>query len=371
MKRAIVRDGVRLDDNANGRLNSMTLQTQISVTALEAQVVAVVPGLLKRTHVPGAALALVRDGAIAWVRTFGVARAAGDVPMTEHTRFQAASLGKPVFAIGVLRLAEQGMLDLSAPLSNYLPSPYVADDPLLDRITARSVLGHTTGWPNWRRAGRPLAREREPNAAFGYSGEGYTYLQTVVEQVTGLPLDTWMRETVLAPLGMVESGYHWAGADDPSMAAPHSRRGRPGRWLLEERELAAASLHTTAADLAKVLCAILAPSMEPRPLQSSSVAEMLRPHVRLSERIAWGLGWGLQFTDDGTACWHWGDNPGYKGILLAYPAARLGLVLLTNGDNGLTLCEPLLRLTLGGEYPALSWLANFYGFTSVADVAAT
>jgi CubicO group peptidase (beta-lactamase class C family) len=245
----------------------------------------------------------------------------------------------------------------------------VDDDPLLDQITARSVLGHTTGWPNWRRKGQPLARVRAPNSAFGYSGEGYSYLQHVVERLTGQPLEVFMREAVLDPLDMASSSYRWAPPDDPTTAAGHDRRGRPRRRLVDDRPMAAASLHSTAGDLARFVSALLAPGNQPGHLRPSSVVEMLRPHVRLNERISWGLGWGLQATADSDAFWHWGDNPGYKSFVLAYRAARLGLVMLTNGDGGLALCEPLLRAALGGESPALVWLAGFYGVPSFGDKA--
>ncbi|HEY0752551.1 MAG TPA: serine hydrolase [Ktedonobacteraceae bacterium] len=85
---------------------------------------------------------------------------------------------------------------------------------------------------------------------------------------------------------------------------------------------------------------------------------MLRPRVKLEPGIAWGLGWALQETADGRACWHSGDNPGYKNFALAYPEARLGLVIMTNGDGGEALWEPLLQTCLGGEYPLFAWRAR-------------
>lgn len=342
----------------------MPVDTLRSPDEIERAFEVAVPALLRQVRVPGLSLALVHAGAVAWVRGFGQVRTGRDEPVTPQTRFQAASLGKPVYAGAVLRLAERGQLDLGAPLSAYLPTPYVADDPLLAHITARSVLAHTTGWPNWRRRGHALMRERAPNSAFGYSGEGYMYLQHVVEHLSGQPLEVCLRELVFGPLGMTSSTYCWAAPDDPAMAVGHDRRGRARRPLVEERPLAAASLHTTAHDLAHFVCALFAADAQPAWLQAASIQDMLRPYVQLNEHIAWGLGWGLQTTTDGEAFWHWGDNPGYKGFVLAYPAARLGLVMLANGDNGLALCDPLLHLAFRSEYPALTWLAGFYGLPS-------
>jgi len=145
---------------------------------------AAIPALMERWHVPGISIALMHDGAVAWYRCFGLKRAGAPAPVEPDTIFQAASLSKPVFAYVVLKMAERGEIELDAPLTAYLPDPYVPDDPLLDRITARRVLGHTTGWPTWRPEGQPLRRERAPGEQFGYSGEGYVYLQHVVDGVS-------------------------------------------------------------------------------------------------------------------------------------------------------------------------------------------
>ena len=104
--------------------------------------------------------------------------------MSEETVFEAASLGKPVFAYAVLRLVDAGVIDLDRPLFDYLPIPD-ANNPRMKRVTARHVLSHTTGLPNWRQQPvRARARHRTGQASFSYSGEGYFYLQRVVEALT-------------------------------------------------------------------------------------------------------------------------------------------------------------------------------------------
>lgn len=343
----------------------MTLHLHMPAKALEDRLEAAIPALMAQAHVPGLSIALVRDATLVWSRAFGLKKAHSATPVTIDTIFQAASLSKPVFAYAVLQMVERGEIDLNAPLTRCLPAPYVPDDPLLDQITARMVLCHTTGWPNWRPTGQPLARERAPGNGFGYSGEGYIYLQRVIEHVSGQPLDVFMKHAVLDPLRMRHSSYVWAAPDDPAVAASHDRTGQPCTPFTALHPETASSLHTTAPDLACFLCALLAPIGEPGQLRPV-VAEMLQPQVRLDHGVSWSLGWGLEATRDGDAFWHWGDNPGFKSFVLAFPLARMGVVIMTNGDNGLALWEPIVRLAMGGDHPAFAWLAHFYGMATLA-----
>jgi CubicO group peptidase (beta-lactamase class C family) len=241
------------------------------------------PDLLQRTHVPGLSLALVQDAAVVWTAACGRAHLQPPRDVTPDTVFQAASLSKPLFAYAVLGLVRCGHLDLDAPLTAYLPDAYVPDDPLLPAITARRVLCHLTGWPNWRPEVGPLVRERVPGEAFGYSGEGYLYLQAVVERLVGKPLEGYMQEAVLDPLGMASCTFHWAAPGDPRVAQPHDREGRPCEPYIGERPEASSSLHTTPSDYARFLCALLRPSTVKGHLGAPQVAAMLQPQVRLNK----------------------------------------------------------------------------------------
>src|SRR6266699_426718 len=113
-------------------------------------------------------------------RAFGVKDAASKVPVDDATMFEAASMSKPVFAYAVLKLCERGVLDLDTPLTHYTTSRLLAGDPRLDLITARHVLSHTTGFANWRSQSHPLSIAFTPGTQWSYSGEGYSYLQSVI-----------------------------------------------------------------------------------------------------------------------------------------------------------------------------------------------
>ena len=333
----------------------MTLLTELPISELNMRLETTLPSLMRQAQVPGLSLALIRNAHIEWCGAFGVRQAGTADPVTPETVFQAASLSKPLFACGVFHLIEQGTIGLDIPLTAYCSTPYIPDDPLLEHITARLVLSHRTGWPNWRPEGQPLIRERPPGKDFGYSGEGYQYLQKVVEQVRGQPLESVMQEIVLQPLGMIHSSYVWASSHDSRAAVGHDRLGHATPTPTATKPQAAASLHTTPLDYARFVCALLTPGSLPGHLPSRWRDEMLRPQVQLEQGLAWGLGWGLQQTEDGLAFWHWGDNPGFKSFTLTYLKAQMGLVLMANGDGGEALWEPLVTLCLGGECPALAW----------------
>lgn len=168
-------------------------------TELVARIEAVAPIALASAPVPGLAVALADATGATWGRGYGVADASTGRPVDRSTLFEAASLTKPVVALAVLALARGGLLDLDRPLDDYLPAPYLPTDARAAAITTRMALGHTTGLPNWRPRGESLALLRDPGSRFGYSGEGYVYLQQAIEHLTGVPLERLCHERVLAP----------------------------------------------------------------------------------------------------------------------------------------------------------------------------
>ena len=132
----------------NGALQTNALATPHSVDATITKLERDIPELMKKGNMPGLAIAVIRKGKTSWVRGFGVKETKTGVPVTEDTIFEAASLSKPVFAYGVLKLVEQRKLGLDVPLTTYLPKPYIEGDDRLNKITARIVLSHRTGFPS-------------------------------------------------------------------------------------------------------------------------------------------------------------------------------------------------------------------------------
>jgi CubicO group peptidase (beta-lactamase class C family) len=357
--------GVVARDTA-GTEKAPPLRTPDAKTTAELQ--KEIPDLLQKGTIPGLSMALIRDGKTYWVHGFGVKDSKTGQAVTDDTIFEAASLSKPVVAYGVLKLVDQGKLDLDAPLSKYLPQPYIEGDPRLDKITARFVLSHRTGFPNWRQE-KNLTIRFTPGERFSYSGEGFVYLAKVVEQVTGKPLNEYLTEAVFVPLGMTSSSLQWRSDFDARTASPHDAAGKPGdKWKPDAGGVnAASSLNTTAGDYAKFVEALL----NGTGLKPQTIREMEKPQIavnpectncteqepkELSKSVFWGLGIGIQETAQGESFWHWGDNGQFKCYVVAYPKQKIGVVVFFDGENGLSIVGDVLKISVGGDQPALHWL---------------
>ena len=162
--------------------------------------------LLKDGRVPGLSFAVIRAGKIVETKALGVRDASTGAPVDGNTIFEAASLSKPVFAYAVLQLVDAGLLSLDTPLSMYVPN-YVRDDPRAASVTIRYVLSQSSGLPNWRSNTNPLKIYFPPGERFSYSGEGFVWLQRVVEKMTGQSLNEVVTRLVFDPLEMRQSSY--------------------------------------------------------------------------------------------------------------------------------------------------------------------
>jgi CubicO group peptidase (beta-lactamase class C family) len=168
------------------------------------------PRLMEVASLPGLAMATVEKGEVVWTRAVGVTNAETRAPMQEDSIFEAASMSKPVFAYVVLRLADEKQIDLDRPLVQYRRPDYLSNHPDIDLITARHVLCHATGLPNWRtRPEEKLTPAFKPGSRWRYSGEGFFWLQLVVEQITGQGVDMVMRSRLFDPAKMPLSTFGW------------------------------------------------------------------------------------------------------------------------------------------------------------------
>lgn len=344
------------------------LKKGVKKEEMAARLEKAIPQLMKDGDVPGLSMVLISDGKVFWQRGFGVENAQTKKPVDENTVYEAASLSKPVFAYGVLKLVDAGKLDLDTPLTKYLPGAYVENDERLNQITARMVLSHRTGFPNWRPRGGELKIYFKPGERFSYSGEGFVYLQKVVEHLTGEPLDAYMKKAVFGPLGMTSSSYVWQTAYATRKACGHNALGDVTEQRKPLEANAAASLNTTPQDYAKFVIAV----MQGTGLRKETARLMLTPQVKVNEgcqncvnnqpgpllpNVSWGLGIGLQQTKDGESFWHWGDsNNDVQCYVVAYPKERLGLLVFTDSGNGHSIIPAIINEAIGGEQPAIAWL---------------
>lgn len=334
---------------------------------LLAQLSAQVPGLMADQKTPGLSIAIIRDARVLWRRGFGVTDGASKTPVDNDTVFEAASVSKTVFAYAVMQLVERGVIGLDTPLTRYTPERYLQGDPRLDRITARHVLTHTSGFPNWRSTDEPLRIHFPPGEKFSYSGEGYSYLQSVVTHLTGrvdptecdtyedglkvcaTDINAYLTAQVLKPFGMAASSYLWNDSLAKHAAQPHDSDGksspkRKPRPTDAARYAAAGGLQTTPTDYARYLIGVLnGTRSDAFHLNQATLAEMLRPQVKINDSVSQALGWHVRHTDQGNFINHGGGNPGFSCFVVGSVSRKSGLVVMTNADNGYRVIDSLLR----------------------------
>lgn len=371
-------------------------QSESAISSKSAPVERVdIPALLQLASVPGMAIATVR-GADVSVEGFGIRRVGTEDKVTGDTVFEAASLSKPVFASIVMQLATEGAIDLTRPLVSYLPLPNPADE-RAKSITATHVLGHSSGWRNWRNSRDvALTTDFPPGSKFSYSGEGYFFLQRVVEKLTGKGLPRLARERVFDPLGMKSSGFIWRPELDAALASPHTNRGQPmdsfnarsgkafaglvaemgkpvEEWTAEDVEKAlprmdanipvlpnnmmpnaAASLVTTARDYGTFIRWLFGAG----PVQGGHrvLDRMIVRQSTINQSLGWGSGIGLEEAGGRKYIWHWGDNPGFKNFVVGEPATGSAMVIFTNGNAGQRVYERVIRARTSVDHPAFLWI---------------
>lgn len=359
--------------------SSSKLKTDVPVATLKADLQKYIPDLMKQMNVPGLSLALIRDARIIWSQGFGVRDVTSKDPVSIDTPFEAASLSLPAFAYATLKLSDRGKLNLDAPLWNYLPNYFLpSDDPNSKLITARMILSHTSGL-RARPEDKKIKLLSTPGEKWSYSVLGYGYLQRVVEHISGQPLEGFMQQNLLQPLGMKDSSFDWNEKYEKTAARGHNEAGErvAGKNFYERyrsfspeqkariRELqpedaapsAAFSLTSTPTDYARYMIEIMQPSQQDKSrLSEKMLAEMLKPQAKVTDAISWGLGWGLEHNTDGDAFWHWGNATTLQHFAVGCKKQGIGIIIMTNSGNGLRLCKELTPRAIGGEYAGFNLL---------------
>ena len=326
---------------------------------------------MQKAGVPGMQLVYAKGGQVR-AYALGLRTAGQPAAVNATTTFEAASLGKAMLAYVALRLTDRNVLSLDKPLLEYAPYPRLQGVPQAGKITARMVLGHTTGLPNWAASPlspswktTPLRLKYAPDSCWNYSGEGFVLLQKTLEQLTGKSFEILVREEVFGPLGLAHSRFVWQPAFAANAASGHDEKGLTVPINHFTEGYAAFSLLGTATDYSRFLQAVLTG----RGLKPAT-ARLLRTPTNEANRygqpatptdafIAWACGVGLATTSRGLAQWQWGDNGSFKGFYFTLPDQQASLVVFTNSANGPKLTDDLLRLFFGpGDYHITQWLAE-------------
>ena len=314
--------------------------------------------IMKRFHIPGVSIAVVRDFQVQWTKTYGAADLVTNAPVTRETRFQAASISKPVTAFAVLRTVDAGRLSLDEDVNNYLKSWKVPDNEYTRRgVTLRALLSHTSGtgdgfgFPGYNPSAKlptleqildgkppsnvgPVFWERPPFTAQKYSGGGIEIVQMVLQDVYGKPFAEIMREQVLDPVGMTNSTYEQPlpAAADYSAARAHDKDGKAmdAKWHVYP-EQAAAGLWTTPTDLAKLGIEVQKTLRgESKLLSRGTALEMVAP----TGTGSFAIGFAIEKRGEGWYFMHDGSNWGFRADLVMHRLKGYGIAVMTNSDSG-------------------------------------
>jgi CubicO group peptidase (beta-lactamase class C family) len=335
--------------------------------------------VMRAGKVTGLGLAILNDQQIVYLKAYGHRSVSKNLPLTEDSVMSAASFSKVTFAYLVMQLVEEGVLRLDKPVSEYLPKPLpeysdyrdLEGDDRWKKITARMLLDHTSGFPNWRRFedDRKLHIHFEPGSRFAYSGEGIDLLQLVVEKVTNKPLSALMGERVFRPLGMTRTSMTWRLEFETNHAEGYDEQEKalgPQRRL---RADAAGSMLTTPRDFARFIEAV----MQGERLQSKTRELMLSPQIAILSkhefppfstetteenkpiRLSYGLAWGLYWTPYGKAFFKEGHDEGWRNYTVCFDEAKTGMVIMTNSSNGEGLYKELLETLLKNMHTPIAW----------------
>lgn len=303
-------------------------------------------------NIPGVSIAIVKDAKMMYHRTFGVKNTLTKERVDHTTLFEAASISKPIFAFAVNRLAEKGVIDLDTPLYKYLPYEDIAHDERYKLITARHVLSHQTGFPNWRSINEDgkLDIKFTPGTKYGYSGEGFEYLGKVVSHVSKKSLEDVLEDEVFKPLSLQHTFYTWNEYLDVVAATGHIGRNPTGKWQ-PEQPVMAASMHTEAATFTNFMIGLI----NGAGLSRTTYQEMLKPQVEIPPdspadwKASFGLGIYIEESPYGMVYGHGGNNGNFQCNFEVYMQQKMGYVFFANNDRGHELNKALRAYLITGK----------------------
>ena len=344
--------------------------------------------LTKAAHVTGMVVTVFNNNKPVYEKAFGYKNAEAKEPMQTKTEFYGASLSKTVFAVLVMKLVEKGVLDLDKPLQEYLPKPIyeyppvtprawhedyssLKNDSLYQTITARMCLDHSAGFANWRwfEPDQKLRVDAKPGSRYRYSGEGLVYLQVVLEKMLQMPLDSMMQQNIFRPLGMNTSSYSWQPRFESNYCLGHDAHEKPYQKDKDNAPRSASTLETTPEDYTRFLTAV----MNYEIISWKARTEMFKPQIRirsisqfgplslkdstLNEKIqlSYGLGWGLYKTPFGWGAFKEGNGDGFQHYSVIFPDKKLGILIMTNSDNGESIYKELLQIAIADTYMPWKW----------------
>lgn len=291
-------------------------------------------------EIPGASLAIIKNGQLIYHQVYGVSNIETREPVTTKTLFESGSITKSVFAFVVMRLVEKKLLDLDQPLYQLFSFEGISQDERYKHMTARHVLSHQTGLPNW---GKPDSTghfnlQFSPGTKFGYSGEGYEYLKRVIEHITKKNISQIIKEELLTPLQL--EGLYFNGCEDTKKYSAHGHHDlKPADIRYFEKPMMAFSMFTEAKAFSNFMLAL----RNKKGLKKESYEEMLRIQSTRADGVHWSLGYEINETPFGISYGHsGGTSSGFICNFRYFPELDTSYAFFTNSEMGAELSVPLL-----------------------------
>jgi len=305
---------------------------------------------LKAEKVPALGMGIIENGRLQKINVFGTLDKESPAPY--NAIFKVASLTKPITAIVALKLVSEGKLGLDEPLDLYWKDPDLGNHPWMHKLTARIILSHQTGFPNWRyiHESKKLSFAFEPGTKFQYSGEGFEYLRKAMEAKFKKSLEQLADSLVFKPAKMQDTHFWWdASVDTTRYVHNFDKHGNTHETVRYYKANASANLLTTVEDYGNFLVYVLQGAGLSKAVQD----EMHKSQVKLKEQNYFGLGWEkiTGFSNDEYILLHSGKDPGVSTLAVIFPKSKNGWLIFLNGDNDMKLIEKLLteKLYLGTE----------------------
>ena len=345
-----------------------------------------ITSLMTAAKVTGLAITVFNKNEAVYKKTFGYKNLDTKEPIRGSTNIYGASLSKSVFAIMVMKLVEEGVLDLDKPLEQYLPKPIyeytpvkkwhdnysdLKTDTLYKKITARMCLDHTSGFPNWRwfESDQKLRVNFIPGSKYSYSGEGLVYLQVVLEKMLGKPLEELMQEKIFKPLGMANSSYQWQPRFEADYCVGHDPNGKTYEKDKDNDPRSASTLETTLDDFSAFIAGVLqnkvlkrgtrdkmfSTQIRIRTVQQFTMNSLRDTSANDAIKLGYGLGWGLLKSDYGTGAFKEGHGDGFQHYTIIFPEKGTGIVIMSNSDNAESIFRYLLEYLIGDTYTPWYW----------------
>ncbi len=311
---------------------------------------------MTKYDIPGAAIGLVKDGRVIMTKGYGVRSAATNAPVTENTQFPISSITKSFTALAVMRLVEEGKLNLDTPVIKYLAEFKLSDPQATQKVTLRHLLTHTSGLPRLdeglfeiKDRNRVLADigqiklTARPGELWQYSNQGYVVIGAVIERVSGQSWEDYLAQQVLTPLGLKEASFNLNGLQKAAEYATPHVIGLLGKFLsfvfADPQGVApCCGLNASVTEMAHYLNFWLGDGSTPegqRLLKASSLAQLISPQFKLPDdgvftNRGYGFGWATGEYRGNKIVTHDGLINGFYADVVMAPSSRAGVVILTN-----------------------------------------